>query len=167
MPSISPFFHREPHPGGIIAADDLEFRAEQSVQDFRIDAGPSIDSRGSDNDLPFGRVIEGFYRDGVPIDTDRLHLVGAADPFEFARVVMGDGRSIERQNQGDVGAGENSRTVLRGTVENEIRAFHARGSRHVLNNEIGTSWQVARHVAGNQPGEYIVTPARSRTHIHG
>ena len=160
-------FHRQPHAAGVIAADDFEFGPEQGVENLRVHARAGAHAGRGDRDFPLGRVFQRLDRASDPGDADRLLLVRAADPLELARVVMGDRRIVERQDERRVLGRQDGGAVSGRGIVDEVRARHARRRRHVLDDEIRIAGEVSRHVASNQSRNGVITAAAAGTHIHG
>src|SRR5262249_15390413 len=72
-----------------IAGNDLEPSADQAVEDIRIDVGFSARSVGGEYEGACEEVRGAAYPDAMPDAADRHLIVGAADPVERDRIVVG------------------------------------------------------------------------------
>ena len=110
---------------------------------------PGIHAGGADDDVELCCVSERL--SGTVCQSTQTACIHAA---EFARDVMGNGRTVEWQNQGNIPAGQG----VEPTPDAPYR---------LLMMKYRMTRQIASQMAGNKPREHIIPPARPRTRNYG
>src|SRR6185436_8230405 len=142
-----------------IARDELQLRAEDTVECFRERVGVGIAAGTADEHLARVEILEAGDAGLAPCGADAHLIVGAADPAEIGALEL---RALlaEKRLEGDGAAdGAEGAAVARRCLREPVGEAQAAGAFHVARNDGRIARQVPAHVPSEQPRVDVVAAA--------